>query len=164
MRIGLVIALAVVGLLTNGAKHAFAVGGSLNSPDIASSGTTRDRDTAERLKILSDKKFNFIVGYFVNWTTHLDYGGDTASLNAFLSDLAATHGTTIDVAFSKETKTAASPFDNGKGRSGACQWEVFHSGEKQTVFHATIYLGDGKIDIAKLALPPIGCTTNDVRP
>ena len=164
MRIGLVIPLAVVGLFASEAKQAFALGGSLNSPDIASSGTMRDRDTSERLKILSDKKFNFIVGWFVNETTHLNYGGDTASLNAFLSELAATHGTTIDVGFSKETKTAASPFDNGKGRSGACQWEVFHSSRKQTVFHVTIYLGDGKIDIAKLDLPPIGCATNDVRP
>lgn len=163
MRIGFALVLAA-GLLSGEAKQAFALGGSLSSPDISSSGTTRDRDTVKRLKILSDKKFNFVVGYFVDEITHLDYAGDTAILNAFLSELAAAHGTTIDVAFSKESKTAASPFDHGTGRTGMCQWEVVHSGKKQTVFHVTIYLGDGKIDIGKLALPAIGCATGNAQP
>jgi hypothetical protein len=155
MRAFFAVAVVVFAILVP-ANKAWSLGGDLKSPEIAGSGYTRDEVTAARIKVLSDKKFNFAGGYFVNETTHLVYSGDAASLSSFLRDLTAVRGTLIHVSFSKETTTATSPFGTLKNRGPAAQWTVFHSARHPNEFELTIYLGDGKIDISKLVLPPIG--------
>src|SRR5690349_2556152 len=91
------------------AHEAFGLGGTLETPGIAVS-TDSGRNAREWMGVLSNKKYKFIVGDFINSLTNLNYSGDTASLNDFLADLSAVEGTTIRVTFSKEMKTAESAF------------------------------------------------------
>ena len=151
----LLVILAFIGSLAS-ANRAFGLGGTLNSPSIS---VPAGRTGADWLAVLSNKKYKFVVGDFINWNTNLYYSGDTASLNSFLKDLAAVDGTVIQVAFSKESKTAASAFGGDGAPSGPCQWKIFHSGSAPEAFDVTIFLGDGKIDISQLNLPAIQNTS-----
>jgi len=153
---------ALIGSLS-GASRVFGMGGTLNSPSISVSAAS-GRNGADWLAVLSNKKYKFIVGDFINWNTNLYYSGDTASLNAFLKDLAAVDGTALQIAFSKESKTAASAFGGEHAGSGPCQWQIFHSGFGPEEFHVTIFLGDGKIDISQLNLPAIQNTRTKADP
>jgi hypothetical protein len=153
MRLALSVAVAI-SLSLLAARSAFALGGTLTTPSI-SVATASGRDAKDWLAVLANKKYAFIVGDFINATTNLYYAGDTASLNSFLSDLAAVDGTEIEVMFSKESKDASSAFGSDQGHTGPCQWQIQHLGYTPEVFHVTVFLGDGKIDIAQLALPPI---------
>jgi hypothetical protein len=153
MRIATFTLLALIGSLA-GTTRVFGLGGTLTSPSLsvaASSG----RDGADWIKVLSDKKYKFVVGDFINSTTNLYYAGGADSLSAFLADLAAVPGTEIQVTFSKESKTASSSFGGEGSPTGPCQWQIQHLGFIPTMFNVTIYLGDGKIDISKLSLPVI---------
>ncbi len=149
----LLVILAFIGSLAS-ANRAFGLGGTLNSPSISVSAAS-GRNGADWLAVLSNKKYKFVVGDFINWNTNLYYSGDTASLNSFLKDLAAVDGTLIQITFSKESMTAASAFGGDGAPSGPCQWKIFHSGFGLEVFDVTIFLGDGKIDISQLNLPAI---------
>src|SRR4051812_14539424 len=105
--------LVVLSLLA--AREAFALGGTLEKPSLSVS-TDSGRNAKDWLDVLSNKKFQFIVGDFINWNTNLYYAGDTSSLNDFLADLAAVDGTTIRVSFSKESKNAEPAFGGAEGR------------------------------------------------
>ncbi len=149
--------LAVLSLLA--AREAFALGGTLERPSLSVSAAS-GRNAKDWLDVLSKKKYHFISGDFINWNTNLYYGGDTASLNDFLADLAAVEGTTIRVSFSKEAKTAQPAFGGDEKLRGPCQWWIQHSGFEPEVFQITIFLGDGKIDVSQLTLPAIHSPQN----
>lgn len=153
--------LVVLSLLS--AREAFALGGTLERPSLSVS-TDSGRNAKEWLDVLSNKKFHYIVGDFINWNTNLYYAGDTASLNDFLADLAAVEGTTIRVSFSKESKNAEPAFGGAESQRGPCQWSIQHSGFDPATFNISIFLGDGKVDIGQLNLPAIHTTKQETKP
>jgi hypothetical protein len=152
MRRWLTLAVAVLTLVA--AREASAAGGTLDSPSIAVAAAS-GRDGADWLAVLKNKKYHFIVGDFINSTTNLFYAGDAESLSSFLADLAAVRGTVIELSFSKEAKDATPAFGGSQAQTRPCQWQIQHLGYSPEVFYITVYLGDGKVDISKLNLPPI---------
>lgn len=143
-------------VLTLTEREAFALAGVLKSPSIAiavdASGSPKSPGLKKALDVLRDKKYEYVIGSFINSASRLCYAGETDDLNRFLDELAKIDGIQVSVSFSREKGWAESPFDGPKHKKGPCQWEVFHMGQR---FQVKAYLGDGKIDIEKLVLPAI---------
>ena len=119
--------LLAISMIITFVRNAHAAGGSLNAPSISVSAAS-GRDAKDWLAVLANKKYQFVVGDFINASTNLYYSGDTDKLNSFLADLTAIDGTVVRVLFSKEAKTATSAFGGAGSPSGPCQWYIQHLG------------------------------------
>ena len=138
-------------------SRAFALGGLLKEPGIAMKNT--DRGAAVQ-KILSDKKYKFLGGIFINAHTTLCYSGDTAQLNLFLDDLSKVEHVKLHVQFSKTAVGPTLSLGDSVMEIGASQWQVMHNGWlDEDRFQVIVYLGDGKIDLEKLYLPETAAGT-----
>lgn len=144
------------------ASNAFSLGGTLDHPSIAIPATGEElngqREAVENrlYLVLVDHKAKFVIGHFVNARSTLYFSGTAEDLSKLLADLAAVKGAVLSVRFSNARGEAASPFAKDVPASPS-QWEIEHDGwsaapRKLTI---TVYLGDGKIDMERLALPEI---------
>jgi len=139
------------------AATAFALAGTLKHPSIAIASTNDQQDPvgARMQKVLMDHKEKFVTGHFVNAHSVLYFGGSTDDLNQLLNDLATIDGTELTVRFSK-SRGAAQALLAQEETKLACQWEIDHNTwTSPNALTVTIHLGDGKIDLERLALPTL---------
>lgn len=123
----------------------FALAGELSIPGLAFPAGFPEAARTNLIAAVSLPDSGFIRGEFVNSSTQLYYGGDTAALNAFLQRLAGCPNTTIAITFV-----------SGIADHPAATWKVSHSGitnparlAVQINFHA------GKIHLEDLLIPNI---------
>jgi hypothetical protein len=132
--------------------RAFALGGDLDEPSL-SIGDPVDQKLYD---VLKDKQHKFTGGYFINWNTTLGYRGDAEALNRMFSDLEKIDGLELNIRFSKDRGSVSSPFrkpeKNAQPRE--CQWTINHWAGQKSI-GLTVYLGDQKLDITQLRLPPM---------
>lgn len=159
----------------------FALAGKLERPSLsmpADRAVPREGRTTV-LGVLDDRRFHYVSGYFVNWSTVLYYSGNTADLNRFLDELSKIDGTRLLIRFSQGSAEAEQPFGWVPKPAGqqlkdgetagytrradppfpapVWQWRVDHVGlgELSRQLTITIQLGDGKIDLETLTIPLI---------
>jgi len=133
------------------ARPAYPLGGLLKKPEIAMKDPERMKSV---MRVLTDKKYRFAGGIFINAHTTLFYSGDTGSLNLFLDALAKVENTSVQVKFSKEASGTTLSLGDRTLETGPSQWRVSHNAwvdERQ--FQVTVFLGDGTIDLEKVYLP-----------
>jgi hypothetical protein len=99
--------LLVTGLWLSSLAPSFGLAGDLTQPSLAFPKDAPYCDAV--MKVVMDKSFKFLRGYFVNADTTLEYSGDAASLNAFLAHLAACAGVKVSVSFSSDADGFATP-------------------------------------------------------
>ncbi|MDB6135178.1 MAG: hypothetical protein JWM59_3421 [Verrucomicrobiales bacterium] len=80
----------------------------------------------EIMKVLSNKKFRFAGGCFVNAVSTLRYEGDAASLNEFLTRLAACKGVKLSVSFSDANEELITESE-AKALEQAETWTLGHN-------------------------------------
>jgi hypothetical protein len=119
-----------------------ALAGDLSEPGIA---FPADFPQPAQLRIMESLKHpdcKFLGGRFVNWSTHLNYSGETKGLNQFLENLAKCPGVALSVRF-REDK-----FDDG------CDWVIDHtSGGDTCQLVVTVNLKSPRIKLADLMIP-----------
>jgi hypothetical protein len=129
-------------------------GGALAKPAVAVPAGSSIRQAN---KVLADAKYEFVTGSFLNSATTLFYRGDTRKLGFFLSELSSVKGTVVSLKFSRKRGWVDTTGWGPEGKAGAYQWRVFHmallNGGRR--FQVTVFLGDGKIDLEKLYIPPL---------
>lgn len=81
----------------------------------------------EIMKVLSDKKFQFAGGSFVNAVSTLRYQGGTPSLNEFLARLAACKGVKLSVGFSDGSSGLIMDSSEAKTPEPAEAWTLGHN-------------------------------------
>ncbi len=129
---------------------AFALAGLLSRPSIAFSTNSKPSHDMV-MKVLANKKYKFVTGSFVNWSTTMWYSGNAADLTEFLDGLAQFDGLKLLVKYSKDRGVADTTRFGKAGKKTACQWRVDHCVDKFTI---TIYLGDAKIKKKDVTIPP----------
>jgi len=95
------IPLLAAGLLLGGIVHTFAWGGKLTKPALAFPEATDSQQRDAILRVLNANPAEFLGGEFINSRTALRYAGSTASLNRFLSSLAACADTRLLIRFNR---------------------------------------------------------------
>ena len=99
-----------------------AMAGKLDHPSLSfPSGFQGSEDI---MKVLSDKKFRFAGGSFINAVSTLRYEGDAASLNDFLARLATCKGVKLSVGFN-DGKTDL--VTGGDAPEAAAAWTLGHN-------------------------------------
>jgi hypothetical protein len=130
---------------------AFARGGTLPRPGIAQ---PTGVDLSQVREVLARKDFKYATGWFINAHSVLCYEGDAGDLSRFLQGLAECENATVSLRFSRELGESRSPFVDKESAPRSCQWRVEHNAwvdaDHLTV---TVYVGDERIDLEKLALP-----------
>lgn len=82
-----------------GVERVHALAGSLDHPSLSFPESEKELGLDEVMKVLNMKEAKFLRGHFVNAFTTLRYGGDMASLNLFLSRLAACTGAEVALVY-----------------------------------------------------------------
>lgn len=126
-----------IGLVLLCETRVLGVGGDLCHPSLSFRSDTPPAVRTQVMKVVSDKKYGFIRGSFVNWSTRLIYGGDTQSLSEFIAALSQIPGHHVKVSFSRGLKEGS--------------WETRH--HSQPAFKIIVNLNAKTIDLEKLVLP-----------
>ena len=137
-----------------------AAGGPLDKPGIAiPSRFSQDLQSTPRrlLAALQNQADAFVYGHWLNSRTQMYFRGDTERLQRFLADLSEIEGVQVSLSFSKEEGPQNATCNSNPPADLTCQWSASHIiyGDDASHIHVTIYLGDGKIDLAGLTVPVI---------
>lgn len=89
-------------LVTVGASRVLALAGDLVSPSLSFPESIDAAWRESALRVVHEPAARFLGGHFVNASTTLRYGGDTAALNQFLAALAAIPGARLEIRFTRE--------------------------------------------------------------
>ena len=81
-------------------SQVFGLAGDLDAPSLSFPADSKIQKGV--MSVISDKKFKFLRGHFINAYSTLTFFGDAASLNAFLFRLSQCEGSKVSVTFSKE--------------------------------------------------------------
>ena len=131
-------------ILVSFISEASALKFNLNRPGLALPEGFNEGTRMTIQNILEKPECKFIAGSALNWTTTLNYGGNTESLNHFIHSLSEIDGTRISISFAESLP------DN-------CRWQVFHSAMDQNgmKFQIRINLHDNGVDLTQLFIPEI---------
>jgi hypothetical protein len=129
--------------------EAFAALGLLTTPGIA---VPKGSPVAAAQRVVQAPKYKFVTGMWLNSFSTLFYTGNEKDLALFVNDLTLVKGAEVNIRFSKSKGWADTTKFDKAGKAAPCQWRLSHIGNN---FGVTVYLGDGKIDIEKLQLPPL---------
>ncbi len=129
-------------LLTFGLPiRAFALAGELKTPDLAFPTGFSEISRTNLLASLQPTDCKFLGGRFINWSTTLEYGGNTPALNRFLAGLAKCPEVVLVVRFGP-AMTASD-----------CDWAVTHSAQEPSKVVVHINWQSSAINMEDIALP-----------
>ncbi|RYY52275.1 MAG: hypothetical protein EOO09_21885 [Chitinophagaceae bacterium] len=141
------------GLMAPPRVHALA--GTLEYPSL--SFPSGFPNSEEIMKVLSDKKFHFAGGSFINAVSKLRYEGNAVSLNEFLSRLAACKGVKLSVSFS-DGKSELITDSEAKTPEQAEGWTLGHNAwGDPSAFHITVdtrRIPEKEVKVPKSSPPP----------
>lgn len=147
--------LAILATLCAAPSPAFAVTWEMARPDIAS--VAEGADAGPVLRALDAPEYKFVFGMNSQGRhVHFAYAGGTAALNGFLHRLAACDGVELRLRLFK-TKGETTEHLGENAKKVPCQWLVNQDvRERPGVYEVSVFLGDGRINFAKLELPSWG--------
>jgi hypothetical protein len=133
-----VLAVTAAVALSAAAPFAFAIAGSVESPEVPFAADYPEEAKQKVRAALRREDSKFLRGFFVNWFTTLHYAGDTEALNLFIGDLLKCPGAKVSVGFKK------------LGEQG--EWLVTHNSLENS-FLIQINLDSEQVELEKLRLP-----------
>ena len=139
----------VCATLATAAPQVFALSRPVTQPDIFFPKGYDQKKADLMLSVLQDKKFHYLGGLTSFWPaitptslaypTFLDYDGNTASLQEFLTALTRLQGIHIQLTFSRQPTSGS--------------WQVIYSHTAPDTLTVGINLKSTHIDLEKLHLP-----------
>ena len=125
--------------------RAYALAGTLDQPSLSFLSDEKLLDRESVMKAIGDKSFQFLSGFFVNASTTIRYGGDTAGLNRFLKRLSACHGARLVVRYVDS--------DSADGATWRLQHTAWGNARQ---FVVSIYAGSPQFEKDCLIIPKSG--------